>query len=651
MSFSVVAEGTEPLSYQWSFNGTNLAEATDAVLVLTNVQWSDAGAYSVVVTNGAGSANSTDGVLTVYVSLAASATAGGTVSKSPDQVSFAPDDVVTLTATADLGYEFIGWSGDADGTNNPLAVTMTTNKSIVANFSANCLDMILDNTNAAVTFVGDWETGLATSPGYGPDYRFASVDAGGFSNATYRPYICTPGYYDVSILYPEGANWATNAPWSVVYAGGSISVPVNQQVNGGTWVTIGSALLFEEGTNGYVRVSNDAGFPGFVVADAVRFTSVGAISTNLILTATASGGGAVYKYPDQTEYEVGSVVSLIPAPVLGWSFSGWSGDASGSADPLTVTLYESLRITANFDSTVADLIVDNTQTTATGTWTTRAGTGYYGSDFQTASTTRGPATAAKTFTPTIVTGGNYDVYAWYPTPISGTTSTNAQYMISFNGGTTNVAVNQQSHQQAWRLLASGVSFAPGTSGFVRLSNNTRESNRRVLADAVRWVYSAKQSSPPAIITQPQDQTSGVGGTAVFTSLAVGTAPLSYQWQFNGVDISGATDSAYARSNLQLDDAGNYAVVVTNDAGSVLSFNALLTVELPAMAPTIVVQPTNQTVSLGGAASFSVVAEGDAPLTYQWSFNGTRILESTDAILVVADAQWSDAGDYAGTGYQ
>ena len=69
-SFSVAATGTAPLTYQWKFNGANLALATNAALTLSNITTNQAGTYSVAVTNTAGSTNST-AKLTVYATAAA----------------------------------------------------------------------------------------------------------------------------------------------------------------------------------------------------------------------------------------------------------------------------------------------------------------------------------------------------------------------------------------------------------------------------------------------------------------------------------------------------------------------------------------------------------------------------------------------------
>ena len=61
----MIAAGTPPLSYQWSFNSNNIVNATNATLTLANVQLTNAGNYSVTVTNLYGATNSATAVLTV----------------------------------------------------------------------------------------------------------------------------------------------------------------------------------------------------------------------------------------------------------------------------------------------------------------------------------------------------------------------------------------------------------------------------------------------------------------------------------------------------------------------------------------------------------------------------------------------------------
>jgi hypothetical protein len=88
------------------------------------------------------------------------------------------------------------------------------------------------------------------------------------------------------------------------------------------------------------------------------------------------------------------------------------------------------------------------------------------------------------------------------------------------------------------------------------------------------------SSPtaPTITTQPASQTVTAGQTATFSVAASGTAPLSYQWQKNGSNISGATSASYTTPATTTADSGaTFRVVVTNSVGSVTSNNATLTV--------------------------------------------------------------------------
>jgi hypothetical protein len=71
VTFSVTVDGVAPFSYQWSFNGTDIAGATNASFTLTNVSTNDEGNYRVIITNLYGSVTSSNAVLSVYASAAA----------------------------------------------------------------------------------------------------------------------------------------------------------------------------------------------------------------------------------------------------------------------------------------------------------------------------------------------------------------------------------------------------------------------------------------------------------------------------------------------------------------------------------------------------------------------------------------------------
>jgi alpha-tubulin suppressor-like RCC1 family protein len=146
-----------------------------------------------------------------------------------------------------------------------------------------------------------------------------------------------------------------------------------------------------------------------------------------------------------------------------------------------------------------------------------------------------------------------------------------------------------------------------------------------------------------IISQPTNVTVAVGGTANFSITASGTAPLSYQWTFNGTNLVGATNSTLILADVQPALAGNYAVLVTNLYGSALSSNAVLTVIVPAIPPTILSQTPSEVVLLGNAATFSVTAGGTDPLSYFWKRDGSIIPGATNFSYTLNNAQLSDSG--------
>ena len=85
---------------------------------------------------------------------------------------------------------------------------------------------------------------------------------------------------------------------------------------------------------------------------------------------------------------------------------------------------------------------------------------------------------------------------------------------------------------------------------------------------------------PALTVQPLSQAVPVGANVTFRALAVGSQPLSYQWQLNGTAIPDATNSMLSLSSVGAFNSGSYTLVVSNAVGSATSAVATLTVVLP-----------------------------------------------------------------------
>ncbi len=88
------------------------------------------------------------------------------------------------------------------------------------------------------------------------------------------------------------------------------------------------------------------------------------------------------------------------------------------------------------------------------------------------------------------------------------------------------------------------------------------------------------AGPPVITTQPEDLTVSPGDPAIFTVAAAGVGSLSYQWQKDAANLSGATTNRLTITSAQTNDAGGYRVIVTNAYGSAASAVATLTVMPP-----------------------------------------------------------------------
>lgn len=132
-------------------------------------------------------------------------------------------------------------------------------------------EVIVDNTDAAAIVPSTaWFPGTSVAGFYGSNYHARATAA--ISDAfTWKGTIPSDGSYKVYARWTTGSNRSTTAPYVVYHSGGSTTVNVNQQLNNGTWVLLGTFNLFQGSTADRVKLScwTTTGF--YVVADAVRF--------------------------------------------------------------------------------------------------------------------------------------------------------------------------------------------------------------------------------------------------------------------------------------------------------------------------------------------------------------------------------------------
>jgi hypothetical protein len=217
---------------------------------------------------------------------------------------------------------------------------------------------------------------------------------------------------------------------------------------------------------------------------------------------------------------------------------------------------------------------------------------------------------------------------------------NATFSVTATGGSLPLSYQ-------WRMANTNLPAATNSSLTLTNAQSTNAGNfvvviTNTLGSITSAVATLTVIVPPSITVQPADTTANSGTTASFSVTAAGTAPLHYQWQYNGANLASATASAYSFT-AQSTNAGSYSVIVTNVGGAITSSIATLTVNGP---PGITSQPQSQTVIAGTNVTFSVGVGGTAPFHYQWRLTGTNLSGATASTLALNNVQAPDAGGYS-----
>ncbi len=140
---------------------------------------------------------------------------------------------------------------------------------------------------------------------------------------------------------------------------------------------------------------------------------------------------------------------------------------------------------------------------------------------------------------------------------------------------------------------------------------------------------------PVITEHPQSVWVEFGSNVTFSVTAGGLPAPALQWRFNGTNLSDMTDTKLELTNIQAANAGNYSVVATNVAGSVISSNALLSI--------IPTQPAQfQLIRLQPGGDLELVANGQAGATYviETSTNLTNWMAYTNLVATDGVLEWS-----------
>ena len=614
-TFSVGADGTAPLMYQWQFNGVAISGATNSVFVMSNALFVNQGNYSVAVSDVVGTTVSSNAFLTVN--------SGPVITSQPQGQTAAPGAGVSFSVGV-IGNTPFRYQWYHDGSSIP----GETNATLLL------LNLQLNSSGRYAVSVTNAYGGVASSNAllsvYQPLSGVQTVSASGAVDMVYdgaRDIIyITSGS---SILRYQVASNVFLTPFVV---GTGLNLwQLDLSFNGNTlvaadWSGGGHSIYVVDLPSG---TSQQVVLPPSSLGDAGTFAVAFGKDNAALITGDFPGSGPVslrrYDAVTGTNSTVGSLYyrSLVSA----------SGDGN------FMGIIEGTISSGNlYKYSVTGQMITNSTGTGWFCWVA-PGVNRNGSQF--AYATDGGTFIYDTNLASVTTIGNY--FADRPVGVVYHPAADQVYFVW--GGSTYVRVYDTTTLTETTRYDFGTSFSSATGTTVKNNVRTRISRDGTLlmvnvGNAIKYLRLG--GAAPQITGQPVDASAGIGGSARFSVTASGTGPLNYQWYRDGIVLDGATGPTLTLTNLQADQFRGYSVAVFSPYGWVTSSAAQLTVS---GLPYFTQQPHGQNVAAGTSASLQVSAVGTLPIRYQWQLSYTNVQNATNASLVFAPFAWSNAGPY------
>ena len=656
-TFSAVASGSVPLAYQWIKNGASISGATEPTYTTPPATTSDSGAQlAIVVHNSAGSVTSAPATLTVtdpskttptitwgnpadiaYGTPLGASQLNATASVAGTFVYTPAAGTVLSAGVQSLHVEFI----PTDAANyNPaskdvqiivLKVTPTVTWSNPADIAYDTpLGGAQLNATASVagTFVYTPAAGTVLSTGVqGLHVDFSPTDVVNF-NGTSRDVQISVSKATPTITWARPADIAYGTPLSGTQLNATASVP--------------GAFVYTPATGMVLDAGVQTLHVDFSPTDAVNFTPA---SKDVQINVSKITPTIAWANPSEIAYgtALGGVQLNATASVPGTFVYTPATGTVLDAGVQTLHVDFSPTDAVNFTPASKDVQINVGKVTPTITWSNPAKILYGMPLSATQLDATGSVPGTFVYTPaagTVLNAGVQTLHVDF-TPNDA---------VNFNGATKDVQINVVEEtplgitvtpDPAGVTVGDSIQFtATGTfpdgmtfdltglaawesdDATIAIINSAGLATGLTLGGPVTLTatYSGISGTTilkvgkPVITSHPISQTVPMGDTVTFTVAAMGPAPLSYQWLRNGDEIPNATSSSYSTATSEDDDAAEFAVVVSNDVGSVTSNPAIVSLLFPTE---ILTPPENQTVAAGQTATFMVEARGSYGLSYQW----------------------------------
>ncbi len=481
----------------------------------------------------------------------------------------------------------------------------------------------------------------------------------------------TPGNYTFAWkMVQDNVGWfgeTFSTTISVINAGPTITTqPASKTVNPGSNVTFTVAatgsgtLTYQWRTNG-VNLSNGTKFAGVTTTSLtvtnVQQTDVGNYSVavtdingTIVSSSAALTVNAVVAFYEDFESGLGNwTVFPTPGTTLDWSTAQYkSSSHSAYVDGAFDRMYRDLGIRVDGRLRITAWVYDGTQTRAFVDMR-----GYSGGSFGSGGlvqlfcagkyntvTMSGETWSSSYYQGRVVAGSNT---GWFNLNGSGApTRSTGWHKFVIERRSDGTTIDFYVDDILSRTITGATAYSLDSAAIGSIGSGSTNVAGTAWIDDVKVEY----FDLPVITTPPASQIVAAGGTATFSVTASNTVG-SYQWRKNGTNISGATASALTLSNVQGTNAGTYDVIVANGAGPVDSADAVLKV-----SPTITSQPASSTNLPLTTATFTVVAAGQTPFSYQWRKNGADLADggnisgAVSATLTVSSVAPDDAGSYS-----
>lgn len=277
----------------------------------------------------------------------------GTVSKAPDWSNYTYGTWVSLTATADSGWNFVNWSGDLSGSFNHQSIEMDGNKTVEAHFTEVSYTLNVGISPAGTGSVAK-DPDLA-SYGEGTEVALTATGSTGYSfdhwggdlSGTDNPKTITmDGNKSVTAYFAEDQY---ELLVEVEGSGSVVKEPSFANYTYGSWVELSANAdsgwgfsRWEEDLTGWEN-------PTDIQIAGPTWVKAYFLETPKVLTLRVSGSGSAGRSPDWAVYTASTEVTITATADTGYSFSQWTGDLEDAFNSQTTVVMETDKdITAVF---------------------------------------------------------------------------------------------------------------------------------------------------------------------------------------------------------------------------------------------------------------------------------------------------------------